>query len=191
MISRLLLPGTPPGLEVAVAEASDGARRGLASHELDTLIETLLPGRAIVRLADGKAMVRGCDDLHLSLSHAQGTTVLAVAPFPVGIDIECVDPELDALAIDPDLFGVRDFAFLQAQAGAARRAHFYRLWTLKEARLKRFGRSLASDPLPQLLQDDAGPSAPVLEGRLGPDMSTGWLSRAGQRYCVGVCWDAA
>ncbi len=92
-------------------------------------------------------VVRGRDDVHLSLSHAAGATVLAVAPFAIGIDIECVDPELDALAIDPELFGPRDYAFLQGQAEPTRLRHFYRLWTLKEARLKRFGRNLAERPL--------------------------------------------
>jgi phosphopantetheinyl transferase len=191
MIHRLQLAGAPHGLEIAVMEGGDGARRGLAALELDHLFETLLPGHAIVRLSGGRPVVRGRGDLHVSLSHAQGTSVLAAAPFPVGIDIEPVDPDLDALAIDPALFGARDFAFLQAQAGAARRAHFYRLWTLKEARLKRFGRTLASDPLPELLTGDADPGSAALEGRLGTDMSTGWLTRAGQRYCVGVCWGTA
>jgi phosphopantetheinyl transferase len=191
VIRRLLLPETPPGLEIAVGEGVDGARRGLAAHELDQLVETLLPGRAIVRLSDGRPMVQGRDDMHLSLGHAEGATVLAVAPFPVGVDIEPVDHGLDELAIGPELLGARDFAFLQAQAGAARRAHFYRLWTLKEARLKRFGRTLATDPLPQLLTCDANPSSVALEGRLGADMSTGWLTQAGQRYCVGVCWGTA
>jgi hypothetical protein len=105
VISRLQLACAPQGLEVAVAEGADATRRGLASRELDQLIETLLPSQTVVRLAEGRPVVRGRDDLHLSLSHAVGATALAVAPFRVGVDIECVDSGLDALAIDPELFG--------------------------------------------------------------------------------------
>ena len=182
MIHRLQPAGAPHGLQVAVAEGADDMRRGLATRELDRLIAALLPDRSIVRLAGGRPAVGGRDDLHVSLSHAAGATALAVAPLPVGLDVECVDPELDALAIDPDLFGPRDFAFLQEQPKTARVEHFYRLWTLKEARLKRFGRSLVDSALPDILTDD---------GRIGTDMSTTWLTTASKRYCVGLCWGAA
>jgi hypothetical protein len=164
VIHRLQPAGAPHGLQVAVAEGADDMRRGLATRELDRLIAALLPDRSIVRLAGGRPAVGGRDDL------------------PVGLDVECVDPELDALAIDPDLFGPRDFAFLQEQPKTARVEHFYRLWTLKEARLKRFGRSLVDSALPDILTDD---------GRIGTDMSTTWLTTASKRYCVGLCWGAA
>ncbi len=191
MITRLQLSGAPQGLEVAVAEGARRTSRGLAPPELDHLIAALLPDRPVVRLAEGRPTVRGCDDLHLSLSHAAGATALAVAPFPIGVDIECIDPELDALAIDPELFGVNDFAFVKGQAETAQVAQFYRLWTLKEARLKRLGRNLVSERLPDILKDGESPATFTLEGRIGADMSTGWLDRAGRRYCVGVCWGPA
>jgi hypothetical protein len=191
MISRVILPGAPVGLEVAVAQGDAGAGRGASPRTLDRLIETLLPGRAVVRLAGGGPVVRGADDVHLSLSHAAGATVLAVAPFPIGVDIECVDADVDPLAIEPELFGLRDFAFLQAQSQAVRHSQFYRLWTLKEAWLKRRGRTLADSALPDILADVDIAAPAALEGRLGADMATGWLDRAGKRYCVGVCWAAA
>jgi len=178
MIHRLELAGAPPGLAVAVAQGADAGRRGVAVSELDRLIAALLPDQPVVRLSGGKPVVRGRDDVHLSLSHAAGASVLAVAPVPVGIDMECVDPELDVLAIDPDLFGPRDFAFIQQQDAATRIAHFYRLWTLKEARLKRSGRTLAETALPDIIGNSA-------------NMSAGWLTLASQRYCVGVCWAGA
>jgi hypothetical protein len=181
MIRLLKLPGAPQALKIAAAGGAEGARRGVAARELDRLIDTLLPGRAIVRLAGGRPVVRGADDIHMSLSHATGATALAAAPFPVGIDLECVDPELDALAVGPDLLGARDFAFLASQAEAKRLEHFYRLWTLKEAWLKRGGCTLAQTELPEVIGSD---------GRLDVGMSTDWLDVAGRRYCVGICWDA-
>jgi hypothetical protein len=179
MIHRLALAGAPQGLEVAVAEGAERVRHGLSAREMDRLLEALLPGRAVARLADGRPVVRGGDEAHLSVGHAAGMTAVAVAPVAVGIDIEWIDPALDPLAIDPELFGARDFAFLAAQAEPVRRQHFYRLWTLKEARLKRCGRSLATDRLPDIAgNDDAG-------------LRTAWLEAGGRCYCVGVCWDAA
>jgi hypothetical protein len=58
---------------------------------------------------------------------------------------------------------------------------FYRLWTLKEAWLKRGGCTLAQTELPEVIGSD---------GRLDAGMSTDWLDVAGRRYCVGICWDA-
>ncbi len=179
MIHRLQLAGAPQGLTVAVAEGGGGVRRGLTARELDRLIAALLPDQRVVRLSDGRPMVRGRDDLHLSLSHAPGATALAVAPFALGVDIEFVDSELDVLAIDPDLFGRRDFAFLEKHDAASRLERFYQLWTLKEAYLKRLGRTLAETGLPEIVDS---------EGHVGAGMSTGWLARGGKRYCVGACW---
>jgi 4'-phosphopantetheinyl transferase len=178
MMHCLQLAGAPQELKIAVMEGSNSARRGLAASELDRLIAALLPDQPVVRLTDGQPVVRGRDDLHLSLSHATGATALAVAPFAIGIDIECVDPELDVLAIAPDLFGPRDFAFVQQQDAATRLEHFYRLWTLKEARLKQLGRTLADTALPEIIGN-------------GANMSADWLALGTERYCVGVCWAGA
>ena len=188
VIETIALAGAPRGLQVAVALGGGG--RGAGPRGLELLLATLLPGRALVRLPGGRPVVRGTAGLHVSLSHAAGATALAVAPCTVGVDIERVDPALDALAIDADVFGPRDYAFLQRQPQGVRCEQFYRLWTLKEARLKRHGRTLADGPLPEILGEARLPG-PRLSGPLGADMSTGWLAVGSERYCVGVCWDAA
>ncbi len=176
------LAGTPDGLRIAVMQGGDGARRGLAAEELERLIAASLPDQPVARLKGGQPVIRGRDNLHVSLAHAIGASALAVAPFPLGIDIECVEPELDVSEIAPNIFGGRDLEFLQAHDGAARIEQFYRLWTLKEACLKRLGLSLAQAPLPDIVGPD---------GRIGAGMSTGWLMLGRRGYCVGVCWDAA
>lgn len=183
MMHRLELAGAPQGLKIAVMEGGNSVRRGVAADELDRLIAALLPGQPVVRLASGRPVVRGRDDLHLSLSHAAGATALAVAPFAIGIDIERVEPDVDALAIAPELFSAHDFAFLKAQHAATRHEHFYRLWTLKEARLKRSGHTLADiKKLPEIIQQD---------GSFDTNVATGLLTLGAKRYCVGVCWGAA
>jgi phosphopantetheinyl transferase len=182
MIHRLQLEGAPKGLEIAVMEGGDGARRGLTADELDRLVAALLPDQPVARLAGGQPVVRGRDDLHLSLAHAAGASALAVAPCPVGVDIEGIDPDLNVLAIGPDLFSLRDFAYLEAQDEAVRVEQFYRLWTLKEARLKRAGQTLADSDLPEIVQQD---------GSFGTDVATSIVTLGAKRYCVGVCWGAA
>ena len=123
--------------------------------------------RAHARRPAGRARACRTGGLMLSLSHALGATALAVAPFPVGIDIERCEPGVDALAIDAELFGKRDYAFLAAQDRDRQGDAFYRLWTLKEARLKRFGRTLADSELPDIAS------------LAGDDMSTAWLDAPG------------
>jgi hypothetical protein len=182
-VRRVHFAGAPAGLDAIVAEGADATRRGLAPAELDRLLELMLPGLAVERMPDGRPAVRGHvrgrGGLMLSLSHAVGATALAIAPFPVGIDIERYEPDIDALAIDAELFGDRDYTFLAAHDEDRRRDAFYRLWTLKEARLKRFGRTLADSKLPDLAS------------LAGDDMSTAWLDAPARRYCLGLCWGQA
>lgn len=173
---HLDVPGAPEQLQAVMAIGANASRRGVAPHELDRLFDHILPGRVVVREAGGRPIVRG-SRLHISLSHADGVSALAFAPFPVGIDVECVDPELDVLEFDPDLFGKQDFRALETCDAAVRRDHFYRLWTAKEAHLKLCGRNLLSDPLP------------IVSG--APNTSTAWIARPAGRYCVGVSWSSS
>ena len=170
------VPGAPRQLQAVMAIGANASRRGVAPHELDRLFDHMLPGRTVVREAGGRPTVRG-SCLHISLSHSDGVSALALAPFPVGIDVECFDPELDVLGFDPDLFGKQDFRALETCDAASRREHFYQLWTLKEAHLKLCGRNLVSDPLP------------IVSG--APNTSTTWIARPAGRYCVGVSWSPA
>lgn len=180
------LPGAPDWLTVVVAVGA-GERRGLAADALTTLIETLLPGRTIMRGPDGQPIVRG-GGVHISLSHADGATALALAPYPVGIDVERVDGTLDALSLDPDLLGRNDYELLCACDGVERNALFYRLWTLKEARLKQRGQSLVRAALPPIMRNEREAVMLMREGRVGDHMSTCWANIGGTPYCVAVCW---
>ncbi len=188
MIHRLLIPDAPQGLEIFVARGSDPKRRGIAPEAMEALLETMLPDAKVTRRAHARPLVRGAGGNHISVSHAPGVTALAVAPVPVGTEVENVAPNFDFSDIDAEVFGPRDFAFLRRQDQTVQRAHFYRLWTLKEARLKRDGLSLADAPLPDILASHNG-ERPMLEGPAGPDMATRWLVQSGNRYCVAACWE--
>ncbi len=190
-LRHLNFPGAPQGLDVIVAQGAEPSRRGVAPAELGELLAETLPGRTLMRGADGQPAIRGAGGMHVSLSHAAGASALAVAPFAVGIDIECIDPDFDVLHFDPDVFGRDDFAFLQGLPAAARLDCFYRLWTLKEARLKRSGRNLSGHALPQILQDGDHQALSAREGSVGCDMSTTMVTLADRQYCLGVCWQPA
>lgn len=174
-IYRLNLPGAPEQLQGVVAIGQNASRRSLAPHELEQVFDCLLPSRTVLRNVGGRPVVRG-SGLHISLSHAEGVTALALAPMPVGIDIERIDPEFDVMEFDPDLFGTQDFRELETCQASSRSDHFYRLWTLKEAHIKRQGRSLLCGPLPNVSS--------------APNTSTAWITRPTGRYCIGVSWEA-
>jgi len=165
------LRSAPKRLQAVVAIGKNTSRRGLAPYELERLFSHMLPGYTVAREASGRPIVLG-SSLQISLSHADGVTALALAPFPVGVDVECVDPDFDILDIDPALFGEQDFRVLQTCDVSSRRDCFYRLWTLKEANLKLRGRNLLTDTLPSI----SG----------ARDTSTAWITSTSGRYCVGA-----
>jgi 4'-phosphopantetheinyl transferase len=62
----------------------------------------------------------------------------------VGLDIECVDPSRDVLALADQALGARALAALQALEGEGRIAAFYEMWCLHEAAIK-LGRQGAAE----------------------------------------------
>ena len=95
-----------------------------------------------------------------------------LAPVPVGLGVQCFDPDFDVLDIDPALFGEPDYCVLQTCDVSSRRDYFYRLWRLKEANLKLRGQNLLTDTLPSI------------SGAC--DTSTAWITSASGHYCVGA-----
>ena len=83
---RLNLPGVPEQLQGVVAIGQNASRRGLAPRELEQLFNCVLPGSAVVRNVGGQPVVRG-SGLHISLSHAEGLTALALAYDGLEIEI--------------------------------------------------------------------------------------------------------
>lgn len=96
---------------------------------------------AIAREEGGKPYFPACPKICFNLSHSHGAVVCALHDKPVGIDVEKVRPAPRRLAA-----GMDDEAF-------------FRLWTAKEATIKRAGQSVARllrpfapDPLCQTLE---------------------------------------
>lgn len=86
----------------------------------------------------------GANDAARSLSHARGHAALALVPpgTRVGVDIEVADARRDCLRLARFAFAPVEAEAIAALDDAARRAHFYALWTLKEACIKAFGLTL-------------------------------------------------
>lgn len=91
----------------------------------------------------GRPALADRDDLHFSLSHSGDLALVALAPAPVGADIE----ELVAAEVADELTAVlhpRERAELAAlDAPSARRAAVARAWVRKEAYLKGIGTGLS------------------------------------------------
>jgi 4'-phosphopantetheinyl transferase len=94
----------------------------------------------------GKPLLSGdsADQASFSLSHSRGMVACAVTSgAEVGVDVECIDRDVDGDAIAARFFAPVETAQLMEVKGDARRDRFFDLWTLKEALVKALGRGMA------------------------------------------------
>ena len=106
-----------------------GEERALARRLLALALERecgLAPLPEIRRAEGGKPYFPACPGLHFNLSHSHGGAVCALHDRPVGVDIERLRPAPRRLSD-----GLDDEAF-------------FRLWTAREATVKRRGEGLAA-----------------------------------------------
>lgn len=118
------------------------ARRCLAAHAGGTWQDYQLSApedAAPTLLAAPAAVTLG--DLHFSLSHSSDYLACAVAPHPIGIDVEDSTRQRDVEALNG---WIHEAGALSDAAGQGL-AWFYAQWTLKEAWLKQLG-SAANRP---------------------------------------------
>lgn len=77
-----------------------------------------------------------------SISHSGDWVAAAIAPFPIGIDLECDTKPRDLLALAATAFSPDENVQLRRLPSSERAAAFYMYWTLKEAVGKREGHGL-------------------------------------------------
>ena len=98
------------------------------------------------KTANGKPFLidRDASGKSFSLSHTNGMVACVVAAgVDIGIDVECVDRDVDVSAVATRFFAPAEAAHLAQLDAEARRDRFFDLWTLKEALVKALGAGMA------------------------------------------------
>lgn len=127
--------------------------------------------------ANGKPHLDQGGDLHFNLSHSEGVTVVALARHrQVGIDVERIREDTNALELAERFFSRKEVLWLQSQPAVQHIPSFFTCWTAKEAYIKAQGEGL-SLPLSSfgVLPVAAGASSKLhLEVYDDPEESSRW-----------------
>lgn len=119
-------------------------RRYLAAHgQLRAILGTYLDGFRVVEGKNGKPELEPAH-LHFNLTHSQGLGACAIAPVPVGIDVEVLHDVPDLERVATTCFSAAEQQELLRTAPDERLAAFLRGWTRKEAYLKATGDGLGA-----------------------------------------------
>lgn len=118
---------------------------------------------------NGKPHLAGRSGIEFNMSHSGRWVALAVAPDPVGVDVESVRG-ID-LGLADRFFAPEEAAELNALPESGRPSFFFSLWTLKESFLKAHGTGLAQ-PL-NSFRIERGPDGTIRASRAGVPMP--WL----------------
>lgn len=97
----------------------------------------------------GKPFIAGRPDIHFNLSHCREAAVCVVADHPVGIDVESVSRYKESLLY----YTMSDEELAVVKKSLHPDIEFIRLWTMKEALLKKTGEGLRND-MKHVLQGD-------------------------------------
>jgi 4'-phosphopantetheinyl transferase len=88
----------------------------------------------------GKPSVEGVE---FNVSHSKGLILLALSrSSEIGIDVEWMDPGIEAMEIAQDTFAPGEIAQIAAKEGEERVRAFYRCWVRKEAVTKAHGQGI-------------------------------------------------
>ncbi|MBF9034655.1 4'-phosphopantetheinyl transferase superfamily protein [Rhodobacterales bacterium HKCCE2091] len=120
--------------------------RGFLRRELGAVLGTAPGDVRLTEGENGKPGLAGAETPGFNLSHSRDLAVLAIAPGPVGVDIEIAHDGLDPLALGRTVFTGAEQAVLAALPPAARQARFFAFWTAKEALMKLTGQGMALEP---------------------------------------------
>ena len=118
--------------------AGRGCLRALLAHYLHRS-----PSSLVLQVgSSGKPFLALSAAPSFNVAHSGGLVLIALSPEGnLGIDVEEIDPRVEALELAEDHFTESEFATI-AGAGPNRLASFYRCWTRKEAVTKADGRGL-------------------------------------------------
>lgn len=97
----------------------------------------------IIRNSNGKPSIETLPDFHYNISHSGEWTVIALSDSEVGIDIQYIRPLKNGFA--ERFFTRRENEHLVRLSESDKIYDMIRIWTLKEARIKVSGESLAKN----------------------------------------------
>ena len=109
---------------------------------------TALPPAGVPLLSgpNGKpALATPFEGIHFNVTHCDDLALIAVAPFPVGIDVERWDRGRDLIGCEETFCHPDEIGHLPAET-SARATALLNIWTAKEAALKARGSGLLSPP---------------------------------------------
>lgn len=115
-------------------------RRFVIAHAAARIIVGARLGRApeavrFTRGRWGKPGVAAAEEFHFSLSHSGDLALVALAPRPVGVDVELTRADLDISRLSRRYFPRKERELVEREGPGA----FGRLWTRKEACVKAAG----------------------------------------------------
>lgn len=177
-----------PGFRADADRLAYAAAHGLVRCALSTRAPAVEPGAWTFRTGprgrpevDGPAPYRA---LRFNLSHTRGAVACVVTDgVPCGIDVERRDGAADVDLLAGGVLTARERRRLEG-LHAARRAEFFRHWTLKEAYAKARGDGV----LMPLDRCEFDPSAEPIRVRLAPsladDESAWWFEQWEEDDCV-------
>ena len=86
----------------------------------------------------------GDGSIHLSISHSDDLVAVALARFPIGVDVETRTRNRDFIGLAAHMLSDGEQRVVTGVEGSARASAFYRFWTLREAQCKREGQGLSA-----------------------------------------------
>jgi len=99
----------------------------------------------------GKPQLVGYPDIHFNMSHCREAAICVLSKRPVGVDIESIREYKESLAH----YTMSDEELERIASAERPDVEFTRLWTMKEAVLKRSGEGLRTD-MKTVLKDAVG-----------------------------------
>ncbi len=92
----------------------------------------------------GKPYFKNIPNIHFSLSHSGNLVMLAVGDVNVGVDVQKMQGYKEGIV--KRFYHKKEVdALLQCETEVVREAHFYEIWTYKEAYIKYTGNGLSED----------------------------------------------
>lgn len=179
-----------------LADAAARDRQVVTRAALRVLLSRCVPAVApqdwrFTRAAHGRPELAGPLDaaaLSFNVAHTDDQIIVALsAAGRVGVDVEALQRQTDALALARRYFRPEEAAVLQALPAPQRQRRFLELWTLKEACVKATGEGLARGlQRVGFVLDDASHITPLSTGHERDDAWQFWQWSLAGRHLVAL-----